>query len=154
MTSLKLSDFNDIGDFLEAVRTERRGYSTKDMFSAFIYIGSWLCIFLLIILFLFIGQARAEEWMATGYCQGPCCCGKYADGYFASGKKVYVGGVAVNWLPFGTPIFINRKKYIVEDRGAKSIFGTKKNPKKRVDIFFDNHKKALLFGKRKVDVQI
>ena len=36
MTKLMLSDFASIDEFMEAVRTEKRGYSTKNLWSAVI----------------------------------------------------------------------------------------------------------------------
>src|SRR3990167_408505 len=80
---------------------------------------------------------RAETWVATAYCPDQACTGKSEGnlyyGITASGTIAKEGRtVAVNWLPFGIELNINGKIYIVEDRGAKSIFGSKKNPKKRV----------------------
>jgi 3D (Asp-Asp-Asp) domain-containing protein len=108
----------------------------------------------LVVLLLLIPGVVSAEWIATAYCPCPKCCGKFADGHFASGKKVYVGGVAINWLPFGTKVLIDGKEYTVEDRGAKSIFGSKDNQIKRVDIFFESHQEALEFGRRKVNLII
>jgi len=110
-------------------------------------------ILLVGIILLFASVARAEEWKVTAYCACPKCCGKYSDGVFASGKKVYVGGVAVNWLKFGTKIQIDGVEYTVEDRGAKSIFGTKDNPIKAVDIYFESHDEARKFGVKYVEVK-
>ena len=106
----------------------------------------------MILLLLLCSPAYAEEWIASAYC--PCikCCGK-TDGITASGIKAKPNHtVAVNWLPFGTVLKINGKKYYVEDRGARSVFGDKLNHKKRLDIFFASHKEALNFGKQKVEV--
>jgi 3D (Asp-Asp-Asp) domain-containing protein len=110
-------------------------------------------ILLVGIILLFASVARAEEWKVTAYCACPKCCGKYSDGVFASGKKVYVGGVAVNWLKFGTKITIDGKEYTVEDRGAKSIFGTKDKPIKAVDIYFESHNEARKFGVQYLEVK-
>ena len=84
----------------------------------------------------------ADEWRISHYCACEKCCGKWADGHFASGKKVYVGGVACNWLKFGTKIEIDGKIYTVEDRGAKSIFGDNNNHIKAIDIYCDSHQEA------------
>lgn len=100
------------------------------------------------------GIARAEQWEATAYCGCVKCCNK-SDCITASGKRAQEGiTVACNWLAFGTPIYINGKRYIVQDRGAKSIFGSKTRHIKRVDIYFNSHKEALRFGRRKVDVAL
>ena len=88
-----------------------------------------------------------EKWRITAYCGCPKCCGKYSDGHFASGRKVYVGGVACNWLSFGTKVVIDGLgTYTVEDRGAKSYFGDKDNHIKHLDVYFDDHGDALEFG--------
>ena len=98
--------------------------------------------------------AHAEEWLATAYCACMRCCGK-TDGITASGRRAEVSRtVAVNWLPFGTVVRINGKEYRVEDRGAVSHFGSKKNRKKRVDIYMANHAEALAWGKRTVNVEV
>jgi len=108
-------------------------------------------IILLLLLFtLTRNTSNADDtkniFRITAYCHKACCCGAYADGRFASGKKVYVGGVACNFLPFGTKLLINNTTYTVEDRGAKAIFGTKDNPIKAIDIYFPCHEQALQFG--------
>ena len=98
--------------------------------------------------------AYAEEWLATGYDACVACCGK-TDGITASGRRAEVGRtVAVNWLPFGQRVRINGKEYRVEDRGAVSHFGSKKKPKKRVDIYMASHAEALAWGKRTVNVEV
>jgi len=102
--------------------------------------------------------ANLETWVATGYCPCQKCTNKAPSdplyGITASGKKAQIGMVACNWLPFGTVMRIDGVKYTVQDRGAKSIFGSKDNHKKRVDIYFENHIQALMYGKRKVIVEI
>jgi 3D (Asp-Asp-Asp) domain-containing protein len=114
------------------------------------YHRNWLIwlLALLVVVILLSRPAKAEEmYRITAYCACEKCCGKWSDGYFASGRKVYVGGVACNWLPFGTKLEIEGLgTYTVEDRGAKSIFGTKDNPIKALDIYFDQHKEARKFG--------
>lgn len=148
-TKLLLSDYPNLKAFFDARDKEKfQGHLTWGMVLVVIFIAAIIAITLTT-----CRIARAEEWTATAYC--PCfrCCQK-TDGITACGVKAREGiTVAVNWLKFGTPIYINGKKYIVQDRGAKSIFGTKKNPKKRVDIYFNSHQDALQFGKRKIDVE-
>jgi 3D (Asp-Asp-Asp) domain-containing protein len=118
------------------------------------FIAITVALLVMWIMVSFAGVARAEEWKVTAYCGCEKCCGKWSDGYFASGKKVYVGGVAINWLPFGTKVLIDGKEYTVEDRGAKSIFGSKHNHKKAVDIYFESHQEALNFGVKRLKVEI
>lgn len=96
-------------------------------------------------------QAR---WKITHYCSCEKCCGKWADGHFASGKKVYDGGVACNWLPFGTKVQIGNRIYTVEDRGAKSLFGDKDNHIKHIDIWMADHNAARKAGVKWMRVKI
>lgn len=111
-------------------------------------------IVVLLLILLTSGEASAETWTATGYDNCISCCGK-TDGITASGKHARAGHtVAINWLKFGTHVLINGREYVVEDRGAKSIFGDKQHHKKAVDIFFNTHKEALKYGKRKVELTV
>ncbi len=96
---------------------------------------------------------QADTWEATYYCSCVKCCGK-SEGITASGKIASEGTVAINWLPFGTKVLIDGKVYRVEDRGAKSIFGTKKNKINRVDIWVSSHKEAIQNGRKKVELII
>lgn len=95
--------------------------------------------------------AHSSEFLGTfrisHYCHCSKCCGK-SDGIMASGKKVYPGAVALNWLPFGTKLKITGIPgiFTVEDNGAVSIFGSKKNPKKALDIYVQSHSDALKHG--------
>ena len=112
-------------------------------------------LLLLIFLLIFHCQsAYAEIWKVTAYCACTKCCGKYSDGQFASGRLVYYGGVACNWLKFGTSLLIGGKVYTVEDRGAKSLFGSKTNHIKHVDIYMPKHEDALKFGVKWLNVDI
>ena len=111
---------------------------------------------LLSILILLISNTciyASDLWLTTAYCSCFRCCNK-SDGIMASGRKVYPGAVACNWLPFGTRLKVGNRIYTVEDRGAKSLFGTKDNHIKHLDIYMPTHKEALRYGRRWVDVEI
>lgn len=96
-----------------------------------------------------------EIYKITAYCACEKCCGPRAQGLTASGKKVKSGMIALNWLPFGTKVNIKGLGiYTVEDRGAKSLFGTKKNPIKHIDIYMTNHQAALNFGVKWLEVEV
>jgi len=98
---------------------------------------------------LFCSPCFASDlYRITYYCQGKCCCGPSACGLTASGKRVAPGMIACNFLPFNTKVVIDGKIYIVQDRGAKSLFGTKKNPIKHFDIFVPSHDTAKNLGER------
>lgn len=90
----------------------------------------------------------------TGYDACFKCCHK-TDGITASGKKARANHtVACNWLKFGTKLMVNGQVYTVEDHGAKSLFGSKSNQIKHLDIYFDTHTQARQFGVKYADVQI
>lgn len=87
--------------------------------------------------------------IVTAYCQCVICCGPNAHGITADGHKP-VQGVTVaasRSIPFGTHIVIDKHIYTVQDRLAKRYDN-------RVDIYFNNHKDALRFGKQKKQVEI
>ncbi len=95
-----------------------------------------------------------ELWKITAYCSCSKCCGK-SDGITASGKPVQKGFCALNWLPFGTKVnILGVGEFTVMDRGAKSLFGTKVNPIKHIDIWFPSHQEALEFGVQYKEVEI
>lgn len=88
----------------------------------------------------------------TGYCPCELCCGDFADGITASGRRaVYdeVGIVAApKAFPFGTLIYIEGLGLKdVQDRGG-AIEGN------RLDVLFGTHEEALEFGVRKQVCQI
>lgn len=96
------------------------------------------------------GESYTIEVDVTHYC--PCyqCNGNNLK-RSASGKPLAVGMVAMSsHYPFGTKIMINGKLYTVEDRGASGI----ENNIHRVDIFVENHEKALQLGRFKTTATI
>ena len=87
----------------------------------------------------------------THYCNCKKCCGKWAGGNMASGKKPATGMVAMSsHYPFGTQIMIKGTMYTVEDRGGTGI----ENDIHRVDIFVPDHKQALRMGRYKTTAKI
>jgi len=98
--------------------------------------------------------AHADQWLITYYSNDIISCGK-TDGITASGKLARPNHTAAcNWLPFGTKINVGGKEYVVEDHGARSKFGSKKNHIKHVDIFCTSRTEALKLGKKKLTVKI
>lgn len=68
----------------------------------------------------------------------------------ASGTKCREGVIASNHLPIGTKVIIEgfgNRVFTVEDRMNKRY-------KKRIDIWFRNHKDAMNFGVRKVNYYV
>jgi len=63
----------------------------------------------------------------------------------ATGETVRVGGVACNFLPFGTAIVIDGVEYIVNDRcGIDNC----------IDIFMESYEDAIQFGRQYKEVYI
>ena len=84
---------------------------------------------------------------STAYCPCVKCCGK-SDGITASGTKAVAGRTVAadpSYLPIGTKVYVGGNEYTVEDTG----YGINK---KRIDIFFDNHDEALMYGRQQVEV--
>ena len=103
---------------------------------------------------------QPEEWIdavATAYCPCEICCGKWAlnrpDGivYTASGAIAEEGvTIAADWdvLPPGTVVYIDGLgERVVQDRGG-AIKGN------AVDIYFEDHDEALVFGRQAVRLYI
>lgn len=85
----------------------------------------------------------------TAYDKGACCCGKWANGYTASGTVPQAGRTiaAPPEYEFGQEIEIEGITYVVEDRGG-AIKGNK------IDIYFDTHTEALQFGRKTVEGKV
>lgn len=82
------------------------------------------------------------EWLITE-CSAytPYDCGTIT----ATGETVHVGGVACNFLPFGTVVVIDGVEYIVNDRCG--IDGC-------IDIFMESYEEAIQFGRQYKEVYI
>lgn len=82
------------------------------------------------------------EWI-TAECSAytPYDCGTIT----ATGETVHVGGVACNFLPFGTVVVIDGVEYVVNDRcGIDNC----------IDIFMGSYEDAIEFGRRYKEVYI
>ncbi len=103
--------------------------------------------------------AKQDLWLITAYCNCKQCTGKSIGdrgyGITASGKLTCKGCCACNWLPFGKKLNIEGLgEFTVMDRGARSLFGSKKNQIKHIDIWFLTHKEALNFGRKYKKVEV
>ena len=81
------------------------------------------------------------EFKLTAYCDCQKCCGK-TDGITATGTKATQGrtiAVDPNVIPYGSEVIINGHTYIAEDCGGAI-------DNKHIDVFFEDHEEALLFG--------
>ena len=88
------------------------------------------------------------KFTLSAYCSCSRCCGKWASGNTASGKKAEANHTIATdpkVIPLGTEVVINKKVYVAEDTGG-AIKGN------RIDVFFDNHLDALDFGRQKAKV--
>jgi len=99
--------------------------------------------------FLLICSCHAEKFIVTAFCQCSICCGKWAKyNRTASGAKPVEGitCAAPRRIPFGTKLKIEGVGVrIVQDR-TSILYGD------RIDIYFNSHKDALKFGKRRLEV--
>lgn len=86
----------------------------------------------------------------SAYCACSKCCGKWANGITASGKTARANhtiAADTSVLPFGTEVYIDGQKYVVEDRGG-AIKG------KRIDVFYGSHQEAYNHGVKYKEVYI
>lgn len=90
----------------------------------------------------------------TAYCTCKKCCGKNSPEVTGKPSRTRSGTTPVqgrtvavdkNVIPLGTHIFINGHEYVAEDTGSW-VEGND------VDIFFNSHKEALIFGVQKAEV--
>lgn len=94
----------------------------------------------------------AAIYRVTAYCAGKCCCGEFSDGVTASGWKIKPGDkfvAAPKSIPFGTLIDIPGygDSVPVRDRGGAITDN-------RLDVFFNDHNDALLWGVQYLKIQI
>ncbi len=94
-----------------------------------------------------------ELTKVTAYCPCEKCCGKWSDGYTASGHKINYGDrfVAADAnIPFGTmlivPNYNDSKPVAVLDRGG-TITGN------HIDVYFDRHDEALEWGVQWLEIK-
>lgn len=100
-----------------------------------------------------ISRARPETVLtmtATGYCSCSICCGRSADGITATGMKAQPGVAAVDpgVIPLGSRLFIEGYGPAIAGDTGSAIRGL------RIDLFFDSHREALNFGKKRLKVHV
>ena len=97
----------------------------------------------------------------TAYCSCQECCGEYALNrpVDENGNEIVYGSIGVRLqagvsiavdpsvIPYGTEVVINGHTYIAQDTGG-SINGN------RIDVYFDDHYDALVFGVQNAEVLI
>lgn len=99
-----------------------------------------------------VGDSIGEVWV-TAYCSCSICCGPYANGITASGKKATAKHtIAVDAyhpiVPMGTKVVIEGTVYTVEDTGDLNHYGND------FDVYFSDHNLATQFGRRHVEAFI
>ncbi|MCR4722860.1 MAG: ubiquitin-like domain-containing protein [Eubacteriales bacterium] len=94
---------------------------------------------------------REMDVNASGYCPCEICCGEFASGITANGSKATAGYTlaAAKDIPFGTLVYIPYfdRVFEVQDRGG-AINGN------RIDIYFNTHGEAIVFGRRTLKIYI
>jgi 3D (Asp-Asp-Asp) domain-containing protein len=88
--------------------------------------------------------------IVTAYCGCRLCCGPTAPAPTASGAwpKECITVAAPRAIPFGTVVEIEGVgRRVAQDRTSKRFEG-------RWDIYFEDHRKALEFGKRTLRIRI
>lgn len=96
-----------------------------------------------------VGDSIGEVYV-TAYCPCSLCCGKYANGITASGKKAKPKHtIAVDAyhpiVPMGTKVIIEGVEYTVEDTGDLNHYGND------FDIFYASHSETSQWGRKKVE---
>jgi len=92
--------------------------------------------------------------IVTAYCACEKCCGRWADGYTASGHFILKGDKFVattNTYPFGTMVYIEGYSagfVPVLDRGGSKFTDN------HFDVYFDSHQDALNWGRKDMKVKI
>jgi len=103
-----------------------------------------------------IRRVRQMTMLTTAYSPDARSCGKWADGYTASGYSVWTNGMKLvaadtRVLPFGTlvsiPGYNGGRPVPVLDRGGK-IKGH------RLDLLYPDHKTALRWGAKRLTVDV
>lgn len=89
------------------------------------------------------------EFVITGYCSCEICCEAIGDQRLTFSetkpKANHTIAADITVLPLGTQLQIDGIIYTVEDTGS-SIIGN------RLDIYFDTHEEATLYGRRNKEV--
>ena len=99
-----------------------------------------------------VGDSLGKVWV-TAYCPCSQCCGPYANGITASGRKAKAKHtIAVDAynpiVPMGTKVVIEGITYTVEDTGNLNHYGND------FDIFFARHSDTGQWGRRHVEAYL
>lgn len=100
------------------------------------------------------GRIYLGNYKLTAYCSCSVCCGKWGQRTASGTAPVQGRTIAVDpsVIPYGTSVYIEGYgTYIAEDTG-----GAIKNNDQygRIDVYFNDHEEALIFGVRYADVYL
>jgi len=90
----------------------------------------------------------------TAYCPCRICCGRWSDGYTASGHCIQPGDrfcAADKRYPFGTEVIVPGYN---DDRPVKVLDRGRVITGNRLDVFFSSHKEARAWGVKWLDVKV
>lgn len=87
------------------------------------------------------------ECTVTAYCPCSECCGRWADGFTATGLPAGPGIVAVDpeVIPLGSTVIIDGQRYLAADTGVEGM---------HVDIAVSSHEQAVELGVRSEKVWV
>lgn len=88
------------------------------------------------------------RFKTTGYCNGRCCCGKWAGHRTASGKRPrakHTIAVDKRVIKLGTKVKIGNIVYTAEDTGVRG---------RVIDVYYSNHRAASRHGVKWVTAKV
>lgn len=93
---------------------------------------------------------RAVEVLSTAYCPCVKCCGPAATGITHLGVPAKKGVIAVDprFIPLGTRVYVDGYGVALAADTGSAIKGD------RIDVCFDTHQEALVWGMRQIKVYI
>lgn len=93
---------------------------------------------------------RAIEVLSTAYCPCTKCCGPYASGTTRTGLPAKKGIIAVDpgLIPLGSRVYVDGYGFAIAADTGSAIRGD------RIDVCFDTHDEALIWGMRRLKVYI
>lgn len=96
------------------------------------------------------GYCKTMHVVATAYCPCRKCCGRYADGFTATGARAGYGVIAVDprMIKLGTKVYVPGYGQAT----ALDVGGAIKG--QRIDVCFPSHREALIWGRRTVEIRL
>jgi len=134
----------------------------ETLFIGFVLIGLTLFFYLMTITNVIqpkkiVNANPTQIMMITAYSPDTCGKLKHHKGYniTASNQVGHYGIVASNWIKQGSWVKIKHLgKFVVADKGARSLFGSKDYHIPHLDVYFSDTKVAKQFGVKWLEVEI